>query len=163
MKNLYLLSIITILLLSCNKEGPEGPAGTNGQDGNANVQLTTFAITSWTESGVSYKAASPWLSDITQNIVDNGAVHTYMSNGSGGWEPLPLTLYPSSTYSRTYTAVHYLNGVTLWVNDSDLNLPSDPGTRSFKVVAVAASAKIANPDVDYTNYEEVKQTFNLLD
>ncbi|MFI5218370.1 MAG: collagen-like protein [Bacteroidia bacterium] len=159
------------LLISCAKDGetgPQGPAGvngtngTNGQDGNANVHTQTFTVSNWYYIAPSYGVDIADF-DITQDIVDNGLVMVYTSNGSGGWQALPYTAYPSSSYSSTYVFVHYLNGVTIWKTDSDLTQPVNPGTRTYKVIAVAEAPRIANPNVNWNNYEEVKETFNLKD
>lgn len=170
MKNLiYLSTVIAITLFGCEgkdgapgAQGPAGTNGTNGVDGNANVHTQTFIVSNWYYNAPSWGVDITDL-DITQDIVDNGLVMVYISNGSGGWQALPYTVYPTSGYSSTYVFVHYLYGVTIWKTDSDLTLPSNPGTKTYKVIAVAEAPRIANPNVNWMNYEEVKETFNLRD
>ena len=163
-KSLLIVIIIATAFNACTKgdTGPEGPTGATGATGNANVNTQTFTISSWTYSSPSY-SASVTDYDITQDIVDNGAVMVYVSNGSGGWQPLPLTVYPSSSYSSTYTTVHALYTVAFYKTDSDLTQPADPGTLSFKVVAIAGVAYKKHPNVNWRNYEEVKAVFHLKD
>jgi len=166
MKNFTMTSLfisVVFLISSCAKDGETGPAGapgTNGTNGNANVHTQTFTISSWTYTAPSYRA-DIWDTDITQSIADNGFVMVYLSNGSGGWQALPYSTITSASFFSTWNFVYYLNGVTLYKTDSDLTQPSNPGTRTYKVVAASEAGRIANPNVDWTNYEQVKKTFNL--
>jgi hypothetical protein len=157
-KSLLLLSCIFLLTFSACKK--EGPAGKDGKDGNANVQSATFTVASWNYSSPSYYADINY-SAITSGIINSGAVLVYLSNGSGGYSQLPLTIYPSSAYSETFETVTAPGLVRIYITDSDLTAPNTPGTLSFKVVVIAASARIANPDVDLSNYNEVKKAFKL--
>ena len=68
-----------------------------------------------------------------------------------------------STYSRTYTFKHYLGGLSVYVTDSDLTQPLNPGLLTFKVVVIASSSIAKYPNLDLNNYEEVKKTFDLKD
>jgi len=42
-------------------------------------------------------------------------------------------------------------------------LPNNPGNQTFKIVAIAASGLMKNPNLDYNNYQKVKEAFNLDD
>ena len=162
--SLLIVVIIATTFNACTKgdTGPQGSAGANGYNGNANVNTQTFTISSWSFNSPSY-SASVTDYDITQDIVDNGAVMVYVSNGSGGWQPLPLTGYPTSTYSSTYTTVHALYTAAFYKTDSDLTQPASPGALSFKVVAIAGLAYKKHATVNWRNYEEVKAAFHLKD
>lgn len=154
-----LLLLVTMTLFSsCKKEGPAGPAG---KDGNANVVSSTITSSSWAY------AAPSWVITftnpaITQEIINSGAVLVYLKVGNS-YNQLPLTFYPSSDYSTTIEVSTFVGGLSLFWTDSDLIQPINPGSRTFKVVVIAASGRIQNPNVDYSNYEEVKSTFNLED
>jgi hypothetical protein len=152
--------LLSVLFLAC--AGEDGATGPQGPSGNANVKSMTATITSWSQSGTSWNAAIG-VSMITAAIVSKGAVTVFLSNGGGGWEQLPLTIYPSSSYSSTMTAVHYVGGVTIHVFDSDKQLPIEPGTCVFKIVAIAGSEIARNPDLDLTDYEELAKRYNLGD
>jgi len=164
---IYLIIIGSLATMnSCKKDDDsayqlKGNYQTAGNYGNANITSDQFTVT-WTISAPAYYCD---ISDanITQEIVDNGSVVVYMSNGSGGWVALPYTLPMSSTYASTYTPVHYLDGVTIWKYDTDYTQATDPGSTTFKVVCISASARLANPNVNWNNYEDVKNTFNLKD
>ncbi|MFH0893729.1 MAG: hypothetical protein V2A54_04775 [Bacteroidota bacterium] len=140
---------------------PKGNYQPAGNYGNANIVSNQFTVT-WTLSAPAYYCTI-YDGNITQSIVDNGSVEVYMSNGSGGWIALPYTMPMSSTYASTYTPVHYLGGVTVWKYDTDYTQASDPGTTTFKVVCVSYAGKIANPNLNWNDYNEVKNAFNLKD
>ena len=159
MKNaiFFMVTIATVMLIAngCTK-GDTGPAG---RDGNANVLSRQFTVT-WTQSPPDY-FCDIYDPDITQAIVDYGSVEVYMSNGSNGWIALPCTLPITSSYSSTYTPVHYLNGVTIWKTDTDMAQAADPGPKTFKVVCISESFLYAHQKVNWKNYEEVKKILNL--
>ena len=79
--SLLIVVIIATTFNACTKgdTGPQGSAGANGYNGNANVNTQTFTISSWSFNSPSY-SASVTDYDITQDIVDNGAVMVYVSN-----------------------------------------------------------------------------------
>ena len=161
-----IIKLVTIGLLiagattfsNCAKDGATGPAG---EDGNANVVSSSITSGSWTFLSPSWSQSFTY-SAITQDILDNGAVLVYVAEGVNYYQ-LPYTFYPSSSYSRTYKYVHYLGGLKVYVTDSDLTTPDDPGTLKFKVVVIEASGLIKNPNVDLNNYQAVKKAFNLTD
>lgn len=140
--------------------GAQGPAGTNG---NANVTSGTVTVSNWTYDGTNklYKATIID-NNITQAIVDEGVVLVYLISG-GGNLALPVTIYPTSTYSETISFVYGLQQVVLSIQDSDLTQPGTPGSINFRVVKIAPSGIIAHPDVDFKNYTQVKAAFNLND
>lgn len=143
---------------SCTKEGPAGPAGKNG---NANVVSSSVTSGSWTYVAPSWEQTFTYPA-ITSTILNSGAVLVYVQSGTNFYQ-LPYTFYPSSSFSRTFTYVHYLGGLKVFVTDSDLTQPSDPGTLTFKVVVIASSALKQNPDVNLKDYNAVKKAFNLND
>lgn len=154
--------IIGMLVFSTScKKGDTGPAGTNGKDGNANVVSSTITSSNWVYTSPSWKIDFTYPA-ITQSIIDNGAVLVYLQVGSA-YNQLPLTTYPSSTYSRTYEVSSYVGGVAIYATDSDLTQPANPGSKKFKVVVIAASGLKQNPNVNLDNYEEVKAAFNIQD
>jgi hypothetical protein len=148
------LILITSLVIvaSCKKDD-------DSAYGNAKIYSKQYTVT-WTISAPGYYCT---MSDanITQDIVDNGIVEVYMYNGSDAWISLPITMPETSTYSSTFTPVHYLGGVTVWAYDTDTEQSADPGSTTFKIVCISAAAKLANPSLDWNNYAEVKNAFNL--
>jgi len=160
MKNLKFLFMAALFAVafSCQKE-VVGPPGQDGQDGNANVQSRTH-ILNWTIQQNVIWAATAINSDITQDIVDNGAVLVYAKVGDV-WMAIPFTYSPSTTYSTNIEVNHFLNTVRIFVADSDGILPDMPSWNEIKVVIISANGLILNPNVDHSNYEAVKEAYQL--
>lgn len=157
-KSLVIFGLAIISIVGCTKEGPIGPAGA---DGNANVVSSSFSSSNWVFGSPNWSLVLVY-SAITQEIIDNGAVLVYLKNGQS-YLQLPLTIYPTANYSTSLEVASFVGGVKIFWTDSDLVQPNNPGNREFKVVAIAATGLAQNPDLDYTNYEAVKQAFNLSD
>lgn len=157
-----LTALIALLTFTgCKKEGPPGPAG---EDGNANVQSSTITFSNWYWNNSAYYDYSDFTwSAITNDIANTGGVFIYLSNGAGGWVPLPRTVYPSASYSQSQRYIYYQGGFTIIVQDSDLIQPNNPGTWTIKVLAVASAMRQANPQLDWNDYEQVKKTLKLKD
>lgn len=151
-----LLFLLILAFSGCRKEGPPG------KDGNANVKSSTitFSNWSWNSSGYYDYANFTW-GAITSDIVNTGGVFVYESNGSGGWLPLPRTVFLSNNYAQSQRFSYYQGGFTVIVQDSDLTPPANPGTWTIKVLAVASSVRRANPDLDWNNYEQVKVALGI--
>jgi hypothetical protein len=139
----FLLFIGLFIFASCSKD----------KYGNTDISSDTYTTT-WTYQDPSYYCNLN-VPEITQDIVDNGAVFVYMSNGNGGWTALPCTIPIDGSYSSTYTPVHYVGGVRIWKTDTDL-LTMDPGSTTFKVVVVSEHGLAQRPNVNWENYNEVK-------
>lgn len=147
-KSILFIALLALVTISCKKD----------KYGNTDVYSNTYTV-SWTFEDPSY-TASMSVSEITQDVLDNGAVMVYMSNNNGGWIALPYTLPMSSTYSSTFTPVIYNGGVKVWKTDTDL-LTLDPGTSTFKVVVLTQKQLIAHPNVVLTDYNSVAEEFEL--
>jgi hypothetical protein len=158
MRTTALFSILTtcfialsMTLYSCKGKdgapGPTGPAGTNGIDGkdgtngingtngNANVigtnTITTFS-SDWTGSGIFYSTKFN-VPGITQSIVDKGTVLVFIKYGTE-WLLLPDI---SGKNIMQYTfGVGY---VSILNYNTDYSTNSNPGTKTFRVVIIAAS------------------------
>ena len=147
-KIVFLTAILVALFTNCSKN----------KYGNTDITSDTYVV-GWTFDDPSYKTqiSEPL---ITQDIIDNGAVMVYMSNGNGGWIALPCTLPQDATYSSTYSFVLYDGGLTVWKTDTDM-LTLDPGTTTFKVVILSQHGLIQHPDLDLTDYKAVEKELNL--
>ena len=151
---IMLIGISTVLINGCAKDGATGPAG---KDGNANVSGSTSVTTSsWTlTGGIIYSTTITW-TPITQAIADKGVVMVYEQVGSSGWNALPYTL---ATVSRTFS--FGAGFVNVMYTNTDGSAPSNPGTQTYRVVAIAASGLSTHPNVNWKNYQEVKTAFGL--
>ena len=150
--------ILVSMTVSCKKDDDSAYALKN-EAGNAYIYSAQYTVT-WIMSDPGYYCNIED-ENITQEVVDNGLVEVYMSNGSGGWIALPITMPVSADYSSTFTPVHYLGGLTIWEYDTDINQSADPGLTTFKIVCINPVAKLAHSDLDWNDYASVKMTFNL--
>ncbi len=156
-----LMGISYTLLNSC--KGKDGAPGAQGPQGNANVVSGLTTVTNWTYDGTNKLYTATIIdNNITQAIVDNGAVLVYLVGVSGGNLLLPATIYPAASYSETLTSWYNLQQVIIQVQDSDLTQPNNPGSLKFRIVKI--SGRIASHrNIDFENYELVKRAFNLKD
>ena len=166
MKKLNLIIALTVIIFSissCSKEGTQGPAGkdgtngTNGANGNANVHSRNFIVTSW--NGVNTSGVYIILADmdITQSIIDSGAVLVYQEV-SGTWYALPR-----SNFGDQWAFNFYLNNIVIQLSHSNGTQVPNPGTNTFKVVVIAGSNRLSNPNLNWSNYNEVKVAYGLKD
>ena len=161
MKKIILILTIATTLFSCAKDGKDGavgPAGVNGTNGNANVigsNTVTLNSGNWNAAGLYYYSDINW-SVITQDIVNTGVVMVYEDWGSGQWQVLPYVfgdLGRTFSFNTGYVRIRFQN--------NDNTQTANPGSVTFRVVAIPSNARIVG--VDYTNYDEVKGAYNLQD
>jgi hypothetical protein len=176
MKNkLFVLIAITAfgVITSCKKDpvpgpkgdkgdkgdkGEQGEPGPTGPQGNANVTSGTVTLSSWIyDSNNKWYTATIIDQGITQNIVDKGAVIVYLYQG-GANAALPVTIYPSASYSSTLSYVYGLSQVVIRVQDSDLTQPNNPGSLTFRVVKINGQ-RIEK--INWKNYNEVAAEYSL--
>lgn len=177
MKNLFITPLklaavaaltLTFSLSSCKKAetGPQGPQGAQGPAGNANVKNLNIFVNAneWV-----YKPGiceiTKLVPELTADLISKGAVMVYSEgDANGSWDALPST----STSANLTLAFGYnieVGKLNLYVTfDSNSTLPSGTLQNSnFKVVLIAGSARTANPQVNYGDYQDVKTTFQLAD
>lgn len=164
MNKIKLLTIgfCTLLMMSaCKKEGPAGPAG---KDGNANViSSNTVTLNFWNtvyDDGTEFTYSSnlTW-GEITQDVRDNGLVIAYMKdNSTSSWYAMPYS-YSGDGYGYTFnydfnigTANIYYEG---YDNSGSPGASALTGLFTVRLVAVPAAIRQANPDIDWTSYEQV--------
>jgi hypothetical protein len=141
---------------SCTKEGPAGPAGAAGKDGTANI-ITYNTTAAWLYSSSTATYYYDYsCSDLTQTNIDNGAVFAYASFTANAWSPLPTEI-GNARYSFTYTTgmIQFLVSST---NGSGVNPFSN---LPVKLVIIPPTQVKEHADVNYENYDEVRDAFNL--
>ena len=163
------LVLTAIMTISCSKDGTTGatgPAGangingTNGTNGNANVFGTTdYTIVpgQWLSSGNS-KYVNLGNNAITQNIINNGLVMVYQKVNSSAYIALP---YTNSGFNTGFGI--WLNNLQIAISASDNSSFSVTGDITIRAVIISASNKMANPNTDWKDYEQVKEALNLQD
>lgn len=160
------------LIFSCAKDGedglpgPVGQTGQTGQTGNSNVKSETFTsnTSDWIHIGTNGQAGDgfsflQFSSIITSDIANSGAVFVYVLSTGGGWIALPAS-FTKSAWTENWRYAYSSLQLVISKEDSDFNT-LNPGIQTFKVVAISSTARIANPNVDYNDYEQVKAAFNL--
>ena len=161
MKKLTVISLALMsvfFMVSCR--------GPKGDPGNANVKSSTVTVYSsdwyWDETSwrvdIKYEA-------INADITDYGAVLVYMDNG-GTWRQLPMTFYYYDSANDLYCSSSlevssYDEGVSIFWTENDFYDGFRPDEHKFKIVVIAASYYNSRSDIDYSNYEAVKEAFQI--
>ena len=150
------------MTFSCSEDGATGATGQAGADGNANV-IGTNTVTTTSSNWTSYSSGALWgtslnVSGITQSILDRGIVSVFKSDSSGSWTALPFTFGNQSWFYSF--GVGFVN-----ISTTNTNITSfaNPASQTFRVVIVSASNKMANPNINWNNYKEVKDALKLKD
>ena len=176
--------LTAVMTISCSKDGamgPQGPAGldgtngtngtngatgatgangTNGANGNANVIGTnTITVTSWTSAvGGSLWSTSLSATGITQSIVDKGIVCVFIGDTSGAWTAMPYT-FGNASWCYSF-GVGFIN---IYKTNTNLAAIPNPGSQTFRVVIISASNRMANPNTNWKDYNQVKAVLHLQD
>jgi|GEM_PF-2303226 len=167
MKRVLVLTIASaaLFLNSCKKDDDSDlqPKGNYG----VITSSSTVTLNNWTsdyDDGTEYNYSSSvsWPA-ITQNIVDKGIVMVYEYDGISSWYALPYSDGGSGwsdalNFAVSAGRVYFLN--------SGYDDTGSPGASSMngtvvRIVAIDNAGKIANPDLDWTNYNEVCKRFGL--
>lgn len=171
MKNGLFFNVLTAILLTfsivgCQKEvvGPTGPAGQNGidgingQNGNANVVGTnpiTITTSNWQYSnsvwGVGLNVPA-----ITSDIANFGMVQVFVLTGNQQWTALPNSI--GTTIEKFYFEP---GRVDIYYYDINFAAVSNPGNRSYRIVAISSTQIKQNPNVDWNNYQQAVKALNL--
>lgn len=172
MKKLTVICMtLCAMLFAVSCRGPMGPQGPAGHDGNANVKSSTLTVNpnDW------YWDETSWRVDIAFDAIDAqiddyGAVLVYMNSGNT-WRQLPMTFYYTDHdqngnilyCSSSLEVSSYQGGVSIFWTENDFYDGYQPDQHDFKIVVIAASYYSSRSDVDYSNYEAVKEAFQLAD
>lgn len=153
-KFILLAATVAVILSGCKGDtGPQGPAGNNGA---VNVTNTTYTAIPgvWNASGQWWyvDVSVPYLTDASRDLVQ-----VYIqTNGSGSdWWALPAKdlVNNGDNFQFSYVA----GSVRLWYT-----FTSGPSsTWNYRIVVVPPD--LARPNINYSNYSEVKANYNLQD
>ncbi len=162
MKKLLLLIGVTFLISSCAKDGDPGA---QGPAGNANIKSFNYTVTpgQWQVTGsvgVDYeKYVDLTYSEITQDIVDNGAVLIYWQN-SGSSIQLPVSL-PANNSTFNLLGSSSLGSVSLEYFFSDFASFSINQNFDFKILVIDGTLRITNPQINWNDPKSVAQGLDL--
>ena len=181
------LTIASLCLFnSCSKEAEVGPAGATGAtgatgaSGNANVKNYNITINNndWDKAtGLGYL----WLYTydfpaLTKSIMDSGMIIVYLKASNGteySIDPLPLDNYELMDALggvSTFTAVSSYptfdtstgKGKLLFLLQSSTVITSQ-NPITYRVVLATSHMRLANPNLNWNKYTEVKEAFYLKD
>lgn len=159
--------LLSAILSGCTKEGEKGEPG---EDGNANVKAYTFSPPSsaWNTTGTydnpGYGYVTTFfISEITQDILNTGAVLGYMRSSSTDdvWFQLPAILTYSG-WETNFELAYQVGSVQISVYDSDLKT-AVPGNYDFKIIVIEGTVGKRGllDDVNTANYEETMHALGL--
>ncbi len=181
MKKLAMIftAMMVITFIGCSKEGPKGPEGPQGAQGakgdkgdpgTANVLSKTYQAseitwTSATEFAVNHKRGTINIPKLTKDIADNGTVLVYagLLFENTTWTALP-TSFTESGQVRYWGFGYKTGTITIRYSNSANTMPGNP-TIPFKVVLIPGNpmGRKAAPDIDYNNWEAVRDYYKLSD
>ena len=144
-------------------------ASCRGPKTNANVYSSTVTVyeSDWRWDNTSWRVDLRF-DAINLNVHNDGAVLVYMDN-ENTWRQLPMTFYYTDydnqgnlvNCSSSLEVSSYNGGVSIFWTENDFYNGRKIGTHRFKIVTLSNADYSARPDVDYSNYEEVKRVFQI--
>lgn len=175
--NIYTLVIVLLFSLGLNSciDNSNGP----GDSSYADIVSFTYTIspTDWrTTHDYGHWYARITVPEITNDVIDYGAVLFYMVNSDGAFVPLPFTsvnqLDSVTYYSEEVWASFFTNGADIDYKYTAPNSTPPEGNTIVKVVVINSyyvdtyKNKIAEYKSrinrgDYPSYESVRKDFNL--
>ncbi len=156
MKATILFLILTVFTLaSCTKTERQ----VVHDEGNAKGVVYSIQPEDWEPNSDSIAwYATLSIPELTDAILDHGAVLVYLSFKDGEYEPIP------EVYNLlSYIPIQSKGQVDIEMSDIDGRIIANPpdGEIWAKVVLIDAQAIEMHPNVDLKNYDEVKQAFHL--
>lgn len=144
--------------------GPAGPRGPAGEDGNANVQAYIFTVDTadWSTSNA-FSDASINVSQITQEVFDDGTVQVFRGGTNGEWQALPYTSLVglqgggATTFHYEYT---FNVGVVNLRTFTGIGAPFPPSSNlQFKIVVIPPAMMVE--EMDYNNHEMLQAVYGI--
>jgi hypothetical protein len=159
---LTLLALAAVLFSHCTKEGPPGP---QGEPGTVNIDSYLYTANNWSLNSNSQWYCTIGVPGLTTANIDDAGVLVYFKVATA-WRALPYTAVSSTNYFMGFYS--YVGTVDVLWTYNGIGSGSDPNDYyntnvQFKIVVIPAEQRLANPDVDWNDYEAVKQRFNLND
>lgn len=149
-------------------KGDKGDAGTSGANGLNNGNIIVRSLEGGSISAGTNGAGYSWSfgSDLSADIVESSAAYMYLQMPSGAWYAMPGSILNAENIYQTF-ALRVTIEENRTLSRFRLTRTEGAGTLTFtaaRIVLVpkAAGARLASL-VDYTNYEAVKQYYNLTD
>ncbi len=154
MKKYFILpALLFFVIASCRKEVTKVVHDTDQQ---ASAAVYSIMPEDWAANDDSTAlTATLKVPELTDAILDHGAVVVYLSFTDGEYEAVPEVFNFLS-----YNAIHYKGGVDIEIRDVEGYKISPPDVEVWaKVVLIDAQKLALHPNVDLQNYNEVKKVF----
>jgi hypothetical protein len=153
--SIIFLFTLSVLIVQC-----EDPA----VDPATQVKSHTYSVGTWYWSSPHHYVNLD-VPELTASNVQTAGVLVYYSSQPNVWTSVPYTVYGTlHDYHMGFRYAENLVEVT-WMYDG-ASAGDDPNTYysttvKCKVVIVPSSARMANSDLDWNNFEEVQKRFDL--
>lgn len=180
LKIIAMLILLTVFATSCKKEtGPTGPAGPAGPAGTANVIYSpwiAFDGANWSAATMEYgnniRTYNDSVPEITQNIIDGGAVLVYFKlYGLGYPMPLPFTYNglttPGINQHFSYRLLEKVLSLVLYNLDNTDdpgfidNTPPPGNFYRYVIIPGGVLSSIGAKNLKEMSYEQVCNKLNM--
>jgi hypothetical protein len=159
--------VLTLILglSSCKKgdTGPAGPTGTAGAQGQAGPQAKTFNFNLTFNAGDTFKSYAGVTGYDADDVLLFYAKYETLGT-TAYWAPLPLILDDLVNIIPEFSETDGFVFINTLKADGTTGSPwASSATIAFKAVLIKSSQRVANPNVNLNNYEDVKKAYNLVD
>ncbi len=167
LKTIITICAITLTFSACKKEvgpkGDKGETGATGAQGQPGPLAKTFNFSLTFNPGDTFKSYS----GIT-GFTSGDVVMTYMKYETLGtesyWTQIPYLVANAVNFVPEYGEQTGLLFINTEKADGSSGSPwGSTASFDFKAVLITTSHRMAHPNVDWSNYPEVKQALNLKD
>lgn len=151
------------------EQGTPGEQGEKGEPGTANVLYSGWIEPDWYESAPTYYIWYHTDENMTADVVDKGMIFLYYKSGSSDDTVRPLYYPPSDIQFiplfRTFTSTESYT-IYLGAYSTDASrLVTMKNNYRFRYVLVPGGAETGGrtASIDYSDYNQVKEFYNLPD
>ncbi len=174
----YFFVAVAFILLGCADDGEPGPKGEQGEKGTANVVYSPWLQPEWNVTDQArlkiMKIIAP---DVTQSLLDNGTILVYWKYTAEGdlsiTFPLPYTEFNSLgvPYLNWTFSIYGVGNIEVQMTSYGIDLNYfdyvNLDNNRLRYVLIPGEASSTNgrfaPAVNYSNYEAVKDYYNIPD
>lgn len=168
-KLLFSLFAISLISMSCTKEGPTGrtgPQGPAGFDGQVDVQAFEYEVlpSAWNESGIIGESDYGFFAladfpELTNTVLDGGIVIGYFILPDNGQIPMPAIFY-NNGFSTNYDYVLYPGEIEFYKRESDNQTEPPVVVQYYKMVVVPGAFKTL-PDFSKMTLTQVEEYLGI--
>lgn len=158
MKKFYLIvSLALIVFTGCKKDDTNDGPKPNSNITNIDVEVK---YSDWEQFVFEYSYGYEAIIDvpeITEEVLQSGAIITYLKDENDFYMVLPLTVHQGN-YSVTYAVGYSVGAFDPAIIYNSLDIGTQPATMEFKIVILKDVPPVK---LNMNNYEEVNEYYNL--